>query len=99
MESNFKITHAAPKNESGLVQLIMIGEFIRQIWVRLLIHTKKKTACVKTAFTVLRKASGVYAQMTKLLSRSLINKLFIVVRVNCKIGDVRLSFRIQTMLD
>ena len=33
MELNFKITPAAPKNESGLVQLIMMGESIRQIWV------------------------------------------------------------------
>ena len=25
----------APKNYSGLVQLIMMGEFIRQIWVKI----------------------------------------------------------------
>ena len=29
-----KITPKTPKNESGLIQLIMIGESIRQIWVK-----------------------------------------------------------------
>ena len=30
---NFKNHSLCPKNESGLVQMIMMGEFIRQIWV------------------------------------------------------------------
>ena len=29
-----KITPNTPKNESGLTELVMIGEFIRQIWVK-----------------------------------------------------------------
>ena len=29
-----KITPNTPKNESGLIRLIMIGESIRQIWVK-----------------------------------------------------------------
>ena len=33
-KQNFKITPAAPKNESGLVQMIMMGESIRQILVK-----------------------------------------------------------------
>ena len=36
MESSFKITPAVPKNESGLAKMIMLGEFIRQIWVKML---------------------------------------------------------------
>ena len=34
MEFNFKIIPAAPKNESGLTQLITMGESIRHIWVK-----------------------------------------------------------------
>ena len=30
-----KITHNTPKNESGLIQLLMMGKSIRQIWVEL----------------------------------------------------------------
>ena len=30
-----KITPNTPKNESGLIQLIMMGESIRQIWVNI----------------------------------------------------------------
>ena len=33
MKQNFKITPAAPKNESRLAQLIMMGESIRHLWV------------------------------------------------------------------
>ena len=29
-----KITPGVPNNESGLIQLIMMGESIRQIWVK-----------------------------------------------------------------
>ena len=29
-----------PKNENGFIQLIMMGEFIRQIWVKLLISSE-----------------------------------------------------------
>ena len=32
-EIKIKITPNTPKNESGLTQLIMMGESIRQIWV------------------------------------------------------------------
>ena len=34
MELNFKITPDDPKYENGLAQMIMIGESIRQIWVK-----------------------------------------------------------------
>ena len=34
---NFKITPAAPKNESGLAQIIMMGESIRHLWVKILV--------------------------------------------------------------
>ena len=33
-EKKIKITPNTPKNESGLTQLIMMGECIRQIWVK-----------------------------------------------------------------
>ena len=33
-ELNLKITPDAPKNESGLTQMIMMGKSIRQIWVK-----------------------------------------------------------------
>ena len=46
IEINLKISPDAPKNESGLTQMIMMGKSIRQIWVKLvasfvgfLIHT------------------------------------------------------------
>ena len=33
IEQTLKITPDAPKNESGLTRMIMMGKFIRQIWV------------------------------------------------------------------
>ena len=33
-EIKIKITPNTPKNESGLIQLMMMGESIRQIWVK-----------------------------------------------------------------
>ena len=33
IDKKIKITPNTPKNESGLLQLIMMGESIRQIWV------------------------------------------------------------------
>ena len=33
-DKKIKITPNTPKNESGLIQLIMMGESIRQIWVK-----------------------------------------------------------------
>ena len=35
IEQKLKITPDAPKNERGLTQMIMIGESIRQIWVKM----------------------------------------------------------------
>ena len=33
-DKKIKITPNTPKNDSGLIQLIMMGESIRQIWVK-----------------------------------------------------------------
>ena len=43
IEQNLKITPDAPKNESGLTQMIMMGKSIRQIWVNnlLFVHANR----------------------------------------------------------
>ena len=37
MRQKIKIAPNTPTNESGLIQLIMMGESIRQIWVNLIV--------------------------------------------------------------
>ena len=66
MRQKFKITPNSPKNESGLTQLIRMGESIRQIWVKHLFscygsyidnddktHPEKNAKTIKQTFSVL----------------------------------------------
>ena len=69
-----KITPNTPKNDSGLIQLIMMGESIRQIWVKDS-HKKKQ---LKTLFR------QVDVKVDLSFSRC-INKKVIARHINCKV--------------